>query len=405
MPIQTTDIHKTLAGEIGIDYTAFATYWAIDRGVTVASDFGTGVESTHNSSTLFNHGVVMSGQHLGTAIDFSGQNSLIYNAADGLINGTLKVQDNNIVTINYGSIESSMDGLDFTANSVDSRLLNFGEVHAFIGILDNSQKGSNAITNLGNIDSELGIGIVLATAPALVTQVINSGSISGGYAAIYGQIDGALDLHNSGTLTGDVLLTALRNDTVINTGHIAGDVYLGGDDVFAGSGGNSGTVFGELGNDKLTAGSSADTLLGGDGVDTIIGGAGADTLNGGNDVDTIDGGLGIDRLSGGAGNDKFVFDAVLGANNRDVVTDFVHGHDKLHLDNAVFKALGANGAFKSAYFWAGSHAHDANDHIIYNKATGALYYDDDGSGAHEQVLFAVLTNKPVNVNYHDFQVI
>jgi Ca2+-binding RTX toxin-like protein len=50
------------------------------------------------------------------------------------------------------------------------------------------------------------------------------------------------------------------------------------------------------------------------------------------------------------------------------------------------------GPLKAQYFFAGAHAHDTNDHIIYNKATGGLYYDSDGTGVHGQVLFAIVAN-------------
>jgi Ca2+-binding RTX toxin-like protein len=38
-----------------------------------------------------------------------------------------------------------------------------------------------------------------------------------------------------------------------------------------------------------------------------------------------------------------------------------------------------------------STAADSNDHVIYNKTTGALYYDADGSGATPAVQFAKLS--------------
>ena len=56
-------------------------------------------------------------------------------------------------------------------------------------------------------------------------------------------------------------------------------------------------------------------------------------------------------------------------------------------------------------FFQGASARDANDHIIYNKATSALFYEDDGTGAHAQVQFATLANKPANLAFNDFVVI
>ena len=57
-----------------------------------------------------------------------------------------------------------------------------------------------------------------------------------------------------------------------------------------------------------------------------------------------------------------------------------------------------------AFFHAGVAAADADDHIIYNRANGHLYYDADGTGADAQVLLAVLTNHPL-VLANDFAVI
>jgi Ca2+-binding RTX toxin-like protein len=152
-----------------------------------------------------------------------------------------------------------------------------------------------------------------------------------------------------------------------------------------------------------TAGS--DSLNGSGGNDTLNGLAGNDTLVGGTGNDKITGGAGQDTLTGGSGTDKFVF-AENGSTNADVITDFLHGTDKILLDDAKFtKLVGtAAGGLKSANFWVGSAAHDTNDFIVYNKSTGKLYYDPDGSGPKDQVLIATLTGSPDNLGAADFQV-
>lgn len=45
------------------------------------------------------------------------------------------------------------------------------------------------------------------------------------------------------------------------------------------------------------------------------------------------------------------------------------------------QGLGATGALEPRYFFAGTSAHDADDHIVYDKVTGALFYDSNGNVA------------------------
>ena len=59
---------------------------------------------------------------------------------------------------------------------------------------------------------------------------------------------------------------------------------------------------------------------------------------------------------------------------------------------------------KADMFWTGKAAHDSSDRIIYDKATGALYYDADGTGRSAQVKIATLT-KNQKVTVSDFFVI
>ena len=49
--------------------------------------------------------------------------------------------------------------------------------------------------------------------------------------------------------------------------------------------------------------------------------------------------------------------------------------------------------------------HDANDRIVYNKKTGVLFYDEDGSGAKAAVQIAILKNKPASFSAAEFFVI
>ncbi len=139
----------------------------------------------------------------------------------------------------------------------------------------------------------------------------------------------------------------------------------------------------------LKGDSAANSLTGQGGNDTLYGYAGKDVLKGNDGIDWLLGGQGNDTLTGGAGADFFTF-MESGSKHADKITDFVHGQDRIALEDAVFSAIGPPGALAASAFWAGSGAHDADDRIIYNTTTGAVSYDPDGTGAAGQVLVATL---------------
>jgi Ca2+-binding RTX toxin-like protein len=150
--------------------------------------------------------------------------------------------------------------------------------------------------------------------------------------------------------------------------------------------------------ESVWGGSKADKLTGDTGKNVLKGNAGNDTLNGG---------LGQDTLSGGSGNDKFVFKTALGAGNIDTVADFRHDADRLQLDDAIFRKIGAK--LDAGEFYAARGAregHDRSDRIIYDTKSGKLYFDIDGNraGGHDAVHFATLANKPL-LDHGDFQIV
>jgi Ca2+-binding RTX toxin-like protein len=142
----------------------------------------------------------------------------------------------------------------------------------------------------------------------------------------------------------------------------------------------------------ITGTGSAETIQGrASGADIINGGGGNDTLSGLGGNDVLNGGAGNDTLTGGAGNDIFHFNTALNAsNNVDTITDFSVTDDTIYLDRAIFTTLAA-GPLGSAAFWVGTGAHDADDRIIYNPTTGALFYDTNGSASGGSVQFAKLS--------------
>ena len=147
-----------------------------------------------------------------------------------------------------------------------------------------------------------------------------------------------------------------------------------------------------------TGNALANGLTGNAGINRLIGGGGNDLLNGG---------LGNDVLTGGLDMDRFRFDSILSTTpNVDLITDFSVADDTILLENATgrFSALTTLGTLSVAAFFKGAAAHDADDRIIYNAATGNLFYDADGNGAGAQIQFAKLGANLLLTNA-DFQVI
>lgn len=141
----------------------------------------------------------------------------------------------------------------------------------------------------------------------------------------------------------------------------------------------------------------------------IKGGSGSDRLYGGAGDDTIYGGAGKDTINGETGKDVFVFDTRPAKGKQDTILSYKTRDDSIWLDNAVFTKLG-KGSFEqpvklsSKAFWTGNKAHDRDDRIIYDKNTGALYYDQDGTGMKAAVQFAKL-DKNLKMTASEFFVV
>jgi Ca2+-binding RTX toxin-like protein len=155
-------------------------------------------------------------------------------------------------------------------------------------------------------------------------------------------------------------------------------------------------ITGTPGNDRLTGTNNGETISGLAGNDRIIG-------LGGND--RIIGGLGVDTMTGGPGNDVFVFTSphdsapgisgllnnggfspAVGQSQRDIITDFTHGQDKIDLSgmDANIRVAG-----NQAFSWRGTgnftHAPGQLIERIYNPAGTAsdrtiIYGDISGDG-------------------------
>lgn len=115
-------------------------------------------------------------------------------------------------------------------------------------------------------------------------------------------------------------------------------------------------------------------------ANTIVGNSGRNALNGG---------LGNDVLVGGEGIDTFIFDTKLGPRNIDRIEHFDAKSEEIRLGSNVFSQIG-HGSLSQQEFHVGKQAHDADDRIIYDRSTGKLWYDADGTGKIDAVQFATL---------------
>ncbi|MCW5667443.1 MAG: calcium-binding protein [Piscinibacter sp.] len=204
---------------------------------------------------------------------------------------------------------------------------------------------------------------------------------------------------NGGT-GNDTLVGGLGNDTyVVNA---AGDrINEGGvSDVDTVQSSVAWTLGARLENLTLT-GSAAINGTGNSAANGLTGNTGANRLAGGAGNDTLDGKAGLDVLTGGTGLDTFRFSTAPAAANADRLSDFVSADDRIVLDDAVFAGIGPVGALAAAAYRAGAAAADASDRVVYNAATGQLFYDADGNGAGAAVLFATVA-AGTNITLGDF---
>ena len=120
-------------------------------------------------------------------------------------------------------------------------------------------------------------------------------------------------------------------------------------------------------------------------------------MEGGGGSDVLNGGLGADDIYGGSGGDGFYFSVLETSANRDIIEDFDHAEgDFLAIYSSQFSALASvSGNYLSANpqtFVLGTAATTGQQRIIYDQASGSMWYDDDGVGAHAKVLVATFAN-------------
>ncbi|MEA3015115.1 MAG: large repetitive protein [Sphingomonadales bacterium] len=300
---------------------------------------------------------------------------------------------------------NSTAALDLTGNEINNTIIGTAGVNTLIGgggndvlagglgndiyrvedagdvVLEYAGGGFDAVYAVGNYTLQAGYEIELLSA-------INPGSTAAVNLTGNEQAQYIIGTAGANIITGgggaDALYGLGGNDTYY-VGSPAAQVFedaVGGNDAVYSS-----TSF------TLGAGQEIEFLSAGNFSETtnhinLTGNEFANTIYGNDSSNILDGKGGNDSLIGLGGADIFQFTTALGANNVDLIFGFVKGVDKIALDDAIFHGIGTSIA----------------DHVIYNNATGQLFYDEDGSGMMAAVQFATLS-PGLSLTVSDFQVI
>jgi hypothetical protein len=352
----------------------------------------------------------------------------IQNAGDSVIEAGAGGNDRVVTTVSYVlSGTTAVETLEAVAGTAAINLTGNGLNQTLIG-----NDGANMLHGGGGNDVLQGLGgnDIYFTDVATV-QIIEANG--GGSDQLYTSVSFVLSSSevellstNSHAATTAINLTGNSNDqtllgnqganvlhggggTDILVGYGGNDVYL--TDVAATQaveavGGGSDQLYSsvsytlaagseiELLSTNSTAATTALNMTGNEFGQTVLGNAGANTL---------DGKGGADTMYGYGGADTFAFTTALGSGNIDHIADFSAVDDTIALAQSAFAGLGL-GALSANAFVVGTAAGDADDRIIYNSATGALFYDADGNGAGAAVQFATLDTHPT-LTASDFTVI
>jgi Ca2+-binding RTX toxin-like protein len=381
-------------------------------------DYGVWLNS---ASDVANHGVIVGGVLMNTNGAVTLRNYGTISGHDWAVNGA-GLSDK--LVVNAGILDGNV-ALGFGNDTLDSRtgavygvvFGNSGDDRLLLGSTDDTLDGGAGADELvggGGYDyasyaSASGVGVTAY----LVAPRLNTGDAFGD---TYDGIEGLIGSQHADVLGGDNSANVIRGgggaDTMRGYGgddrffvDVAGDSVIeaangGFDRVFAGAtytlaAAAEVEVLSTLGTATTTVvsltGNGFDNVMMGNAAGNQLSGlAGADNINGYAGNDRIYGGLGLDTMTGGAGLDNFYFDTALNAtSNVDRILDFSHADDTIRLSQTVFTTL-LTGVLSADAYRAGAAAADATDRIIYNKATGALFYDRDGAGGAAQIQFAWL---------------
>jgi serralysin len=414
-------------------------------GVVITGIYAPDVARTFTGNSLDNE--IVGGEKNDTVAGGAGNDFLIGGIGDDRLAGESGNDDFDIDSLGDVVVEKAGDGHDTISTSLTSYSLDGpAQGSDLVNVEDLIFKGAMTVVDPGNLD-EVVSGQEASRPPTVIfdRNVAFSGR---GNAQNNVMVSADGDDYLSGLAGNDTLVGLIGRDTLdggdgrdelyglsgadVLAGGADSDIIDGGEDndaLFGGLGsdklwGNTGNdrIAGEGGNDQLVGDKGNDWLSGGTGNDRLFGEAGADTLDGGNSKDhllggdgkddlrggsgndTLYGGKGSDILRGGAGMDNFVFNEKPTRSNIDRIVDFNAANDTIMIEDFYFANVGQRGRLTTDAFSTGKSAHDRSDRVIYDSASGALFYDADGAGGAAQFMFARL--KPgLDLTNKDFVII
>lgn len=218
----------------------------------------------------------------------------------------------------------------------------------------------------------------------------------------YNKKDGSFDTDKKGLIDNVSTSVEISGLDISNAKEVRGDLHN--------------TIYGLMGGEHEGGAFSDPTLLmsfvnseghkvtGTNKGDSYKGTSFADKVDLGKGDDTLNGAGGNDQLTGGKGDDNFVFDTAIGAGNVDKLADFAPKDDTLKLAASVFTGLAA-GKLDGEAFAEGAAASETDDRILYDRKTGALAFDADGSGTGSTAVVFAKVGKNLDLSADDFLVI
>ena len=158
--------------------------------------------------------------------------------------------------------------------------------------------------------------------------------------------------------------------------------------------------------DRMYGSTEEGKFLGMAGNDFLYGSIGNEVMKGGLGDDWLEGRGASDTLFGGEGADTFAFTYADKGNDPTAeffvhrIKDFDPREDLIFLDVARFTAIDPGPLDKSEY-GIGRRAGSKDEHFIFRKKTGDLFYDADGTGKIKKVLVAEL-DPGIKLKAHHF---